>query len=130
MILVFINNKNFLKLSKYFLILTHYSLSFEFLWAWTIGTHEKWHLESEYWNKYGNQVKVVIEFKLLGIIIDNKLSFIKNTCKLKKSINTRLYSKINSTSNVCQKFNSSKFNLIIAQYYFSKFIIRKLANTK
>ena len=40
----------------------------------------------------GNQVKVVSEFKLLGIIIDNKLNFIKNTCKLRKSINTRLYS--------------------------------------
>ena len=39
-----------------------------------------------------NQVKVVNEFKLLGIIIDNKLNFIKNTCKLRKSINTRLYS--------------------------------------
>jgi hypothetical protein len=39
-----------------------------------------------------HQVKVVTEFKLLGIIIDNKLNFVKNTCKVRKSINTRLYS--------------------------------------
>ena len=37
------------------------------------------------------QVKVVNDFKLLGIIIDNKLSFAKNTCKVRKSINIRLY---------------------------------------
>ena len=30
----------------------------------------------------GNQIKVVSEFKLLGIIIDNKLNFIKKTCRL------------------------------------------------
>jgi hypothetical protein len=32
------------------------------------------------------QVKVANEFKLLGIIIDNKLNFIKNTCKIRKVI--------------------------------------------
>jgi hypothetical protein len=37
------------------------------------------------------QVKVVNDFKLLGKIIENKLSFEKNTCKVRKSINTRLY---------------------------------------
>jgi len=40
----------------------------------------------------GNQVKVVTEFKLLGIIIDNKLNFKSNTTKIKRSINIRLHS--------------------------------------
>ena len=39
----------------------------------------------------GNQVKVVSEFKLLGIIIDNKLNFKSNSAKIKRSINIRLY---------------------------------------
>jgi len=37
------------------------------------------------------QVKVDNDFKLLSIIIDNKLNFAKNTCKVRKSINIRLY---------------------------------------
>jgi hypothetical protein len=39
-----------------------------------------------------NEVKVVSEFKLLGIIIDNKLIFNSNLSKIRKSINIRLYS--------------------------------------
>ena len=46
----------------------------------------------EFININGNEVKVVSEFKLLGIIIDNKLNFISNTTKIKRSINIRLYS--------------------------------------
>jgi len=51
------------------------------------------------------QVKVVNEFKLLGIIIDNKLNFIQNTCKIRKAINTRLYS--------IQKLNQLHLSVII-----------------
>ncbi len=36
-------------------------------------------------------MKVVNDFKLLGIKIDNKLNFAKNTRKVRKSINIRLY---------------------------------------
>ena len=43
-------------------------------------------------SKMNNEVKVVSEFKLLGIIIDNKLSFNSNLSKIRKSINIRLYS--------------------------------------
>jgi hypothetical protein len=46
----------------------------------------------EFININCNEVKVVSEFKLLGIIIDNKLNFISNTTKIKRSINIRLYS--------------------------------------
>ena len=46
----------------------------------------------EFINISGNNVKVVTEFKLLGIIIDNKLNFKSNTAKIKRSINIRLYS--------------------------------------
>jgi hypothetical protein len=85
----------------------------------------------------GNQVKVVSEFKLLGIIIDNKLNFIKNTCKLRKSINTRVYSiqKLFQLP-MCVKIQFFKtFILAYFDYcatlciYFPKFIIQKLANT-
>ena len=63
----------------------------------------------EFIEKNWNQVKVVSEFKLLGIIIDNKLSFIKNTCKLRKSISSRLYSIQKLFNFQCvSKFNSSK----------------------
>ena len=40
----------------------------------------------------GQQVNVVTSFKLLGIIIDNKLTFSQHISELKKNINTRLYS--------------------------------------
>jgi len=47
---------------------------------------------SEFINISGDNVKVVTEFKLFGIIIDNKLNFKSNTAKIKRSINIRLYS--------------------------------------
>jgi hypothetical protein len=46
----------------------------------------------EFINISGNNVKVVTEFKLFGIIIDNNLNFKSNTAKIKRSINIRLYS--------------------------------------
>ena len=46
----------------------------------------------EFININGNDVKVVSELKLLGIIIDNKLNFISYTAKIKRSFNIRLYS--------------------------------------
>ena len=39
-----------------------------------------------------NQVKVVSEFKLLGIIIDDKLNFNAYASKIRKALNIRLYS--------------------------------------
>ena len=39
-----------------------------------------------------HEVEVVDEFKLLGIIIDNKLTFLKHVAALRNSINKRVYS--------------------------------------
>ena len=84
----------------------------------------------------GNNVKVVEEFKLLGIIIDNKLNFKKNTCKLRKSINTRLYS-IQKLFQLSMPVKVQFFKTFIYPYfdycvtlciYFPKYIIQKLAN--
>ena len=83
------------------------------------------------------QVKVVSDFKLLGIIIDNKLSFAKNTCKVRKSINIRLYAiqKLFQLP-MCVKIQFIK-TLILPYFdycstlfiYYSINIIQKLANT-
>jgi len=83
------------------------------------------------------QVKVVNDFKLLGIIIDNKLNFAKNTCKVRKSINIRLYAiqKLFQLP-MCVKIQFIKtFILPYFDYcstlciYYSIDIIQKLANT-
>jgi hypothetical protein len=84
-----------------------------------------------------HQVKVVTEFKLLGIIIDNKLNFVKNTCKVRKSINTRLYS-IQKLFQLDLTVKIQFLKTFILPYfdycstlciYFSKEIIQKLANS-
>ena len=84
-----------------------------------------------------NRVKVVSEFKLLGITIDNKLNFNKNTSMMRKSINKRLY----SIQKLFQLDLSVKiqflktFILPIFDYcstlviYFSKHVIQKLTNS-
>jgi len=43
-------------------------------------------------NIFGSDVEVVSDFKLLGICIDNSLTFSKYVDSLKKSVNTKLYS--------------------------------------
>jgi len=83
------------------------------------------------------QVKVVNDFKLLGIIIDNKLNFAKNTYNSRKSINISLYAiqKLFQLP-MCVKIQFIKtFILPYFDYcstlciYYSIDIIQKLANT-
>jgi hypothetical protein len=85
----------------------------------------------------GNQVKVVTEFKLLGIIIDNKLNFKSNTTKIKRSINIRLHS-IQKLFQLPLAVKIQFLKTFILPYfdycatlciYFSKEILQKLANT-
>jgi hypothetical protein len=80
---------------------------------------------------------VVNDFKLLGIIIDNKLSFAKNNYKVRKSINIRLNAiqKLFQLS-MCVEIQFIKtFILPYFNYcstlciYYSNDIIQKLANT-
>jgi hypothetical protein len=84
----------------------------------------------------GNQVKVVSEFKLLGIIIDNKLNFKSNTTKIKRSINIRLYA-IQKLFQLPLAVKIQFLKTFILPYfdycatlciYFPKSIIQKLAN--
>ena len=84
-----------------------------------------------------HQVKVVSEFKLLGIIIDDKLNFIKNTCKTRKSTNTRLYS-IQKLFYLPISVKIQFIKTFILPYfdycaticiYFSSDVLQKLANT-
>ncbi len=91
----------------------------------------------EYITIENQQVKVVSEFKLLGVIIDSKLNFVKNTCKIRKAINTRLYS-IQKLFHLPLSVKIQFIKTFILPYfdycqtlciYFSKEIIQKLANT-
>jgi len=90
----------------------------------------------EFININGNEVKVVSEFKLLGIIIDNKLNFISNTTKIKRSINIRLYS-IQKLFQLPLAVKIQFLKTFILPYfdycatlciYYSKSILQKLAN--
>ena len=91
----------------------------------------------EFININGNEVKVVSEFKLLGIIIDNKLNFISNTAKIKRSINIRLYS-IQKLFQLPLAVKIQFLKTFILPYfdycatlciYYSKSILQKLANS-
>jgi hypothetical protein len=91
----------------------------------------------EFININGNEVKVVSEFKLLGIIIDNKLNFISNTTKIKRSINIRLYS-IQKLFQLPLAVKIQFLKTFILPYfdycatlciYYSKSILQKLANS-
>ena len=91
----------------------------------------------EFINISGNNVKVVTEFKLLGIIIDNKLNFKSNTAKIKRSINIRLYS-IQKLFQLPLAVKIQFLKTFILPYfdycatlciYYSKSILQKLANS-
>jgi len=91
----------------------------------------------EFINISGNNVKVVTEFKLLGIIIDNKLNFKSNTAKIKRSINIRLYS-IQKLFQLPLAVKIQFLKTFILPYFdycatlcicYSKSILQKLANS-
>ena len=84
-----------------------------------------------------NNVEVVDNFKLLGITIDNKLSFLKYVSELRNSINKRLYS-IDRLFYLSHKVRLQFLKSFILPYfdyclcisiYFPKPTIQKLANT-
>ena len=85
----------------------------------------------------GNSVKTVNEFKLLGIVIDNKLNFLANTGELRRSTNQRLYSiqKLFYLSLSVKIQFLKTFILPHLDYcatlciYFPKHVLQKLANT-
>ena len=85
----------------------------------------------------GNNVKTVNEFKLLGIVIDNRLNFLMNTGELRRSINRRLYSiqKLFYLSLSVKIQFIKTFILPHLDYcatlciYFPKHVLQKLANT-
>ena len=84
----------------------------------------------------GHCVEVVLVFKLLGVLIDNKLSFTQHVCSVKNSVNKRLYSfKRLFYLPLSVKLQFLKtFILPIFDYcsticiYFPKYSIQKLAN--
>ena len=84
----------------------------------------------------GHCVEVVSVFKLLGVLIDNKLSFTQHVCSVKNSVNKRLYSfKRLFYLPLSVKLQFLKtFILPIFDYcsticiYFPKYSIQKLAN--
>jgi hypothetical protein len=84
-----------------------------------------------------NIVEVVSHFKLLGVTIDNKLSFLKHVADLRKSINKRLYS-INRLFYLSHRVKLQFFKSFILPHfdygmslfiYFPKRALQKLANT-
>jgi hypothetical protein len=87
-------------------------------------------------NIAGNVVEVVSSFKLLGVIIDNKLTFKNYVCHIKNNVNKRLFSfKRLFYLPLSVKLQFLKtFILPIFDYcltiliYFPKYSIQKLAN--
>lgn len=84
-----------------------------------------------------NNVEVVDNFKLLGITIDNKLTFLKYVSELRNSINKRLYS-IDRLFYLSHKVRLQFLKSFILPYfdyclslaiYFPKRTLQKLANT-
>lgn len=84
-----------------------------------------------------NNVQVVDSFKLLGISIDNKLSFSKYVSELRIAVNKRLYS-IERLFYLSHKVRLQFFKSFILPYfdycmslsiYFPKRTLQKLANT-
>jgi hypothetical protein len=87
-------------------------------------------------NILGNDVKVVNSFKLLGIIIDNKLDFRQYASELRKNV----YSKLYSIKNIFYLSFSVKlqfFKTFILPYfdycstlsiYFTKSVLQKISN--
>ena len=84
----------------------------------------------------GNCVEVVSVFKLLGVFIDNKLTFTQHVCSVKNNVNKRLYSfKRLFYLPLAVKLQFFKtFILPIFDYcsticiYFPKYSIQKIAN--
>ena len=85
----------------------------------------------------GNVVEVVSKFKLLGVAIDNKLTFHQYVSELRTSINKRLYS-IKRLFYLSHKVKLQFFKSFILPYfdyclslaiYFPKRTIQKLANS-
>ncbi|CAF0989180.1 unnamed protein product [Brachionus calyciflorus] len=84
-----------------------------------------------------NNIEIVDCFKLLGVIIDNKMTFIKYVADLRKSINKRLYS-IERLFYLSHKVRLQFLKSFILPYfdycmslsiYFPKRTLQKLANT-
>jgi hypothetical protein len=84
-----------------------------------------------------NQVNIVSEFKLLDIIIDDKLNFNAFASKIRKAINIRLYSiqklfqlPISVKIQFLKTFILHYFDYCTALcIYFSNTILQKLTNT-
>ncbi|CAF1017588.1 unnamed protein product [Brachionus calyciflorus] len=88
-------------------------------------------------NINNNDVEVVNDFKLLGVTIDHKLTFLKHVAELRKSINKRLYS-IHRLFYLSYKVRLQFFKSFILPHfdycmslymYFPKRSLQKLANT-
>jgi hypothetical protein len=87
-------------------------------------------------NVQGIDIKVVDNFKLLGVIIDNKLNFLQYACQLKKMINKKMYS-IKRLFYLSTAVKLQFFKTFILPYfdyclsliiYFPKVVIQKMSN--
>ena len=85
----------------------------------------------------GISVKVVDQFKLLGVTIDNKLNFEKYASLVKKNVNIKLYS-IKRLFYLCQSVKLQFFKFFIMPHfdycstifcYFPKTTLQKICNT-
>jgi hypothetical protein len=86
----------------------------------------------------GISVKVVEQFKLLGVTIDNKINFETYALMIKKSVNRKLYSILNVyfiyvnllNYNFSKSFIMPHFDYCSAIYcYFSKATLQKTYNS-
>jgi hypothetical protein len=85
----------------------------------------------------GVSVKVVEQFKLLGVTIDNKLNFETYASMIKKSVNRKFYS-IKRLFYLCQSVKLQFFKSFIMPHfdycstifcYFPKATLQKIYNT-
>jgi len=85
------------------------------------------------------KIKVVTEFKLLGVTLDNKLTFSKHVSNICLAINKRLFSikrlfylcrsvKIQFFKSFIMPYFDYCLSLSLKLYYFPKAILQKLAN--
>ena len=85
----------------------------------------------------GNLIEVVDNFKLLGVVIDNRLNFLQHVSELRTSINKRIHS-INRLFFLAHKVKLQFFKSFILPFfdycsslliYFPKRAIQKMANS-
>ena len=87
-------------------------------------------------NVSDNKIEVVEQFKLLGVIIDNKLSFSQHVSNIRKSVFKKLYSikrifylSFQVKVQFFKTFILPHFDYCISlAMYYNKYLIQKLSN--